>query len=196
MERSMLARCVTCLLTANVSFFTSLRLCPLLLPDKNRIIMDVPKDSLVNTYDKLSSRFSQRDLGIDNSVQSLNGIQVHLVPGCVCSQWEWQDLKLSKGVSFLFVTVHSCLFLRLFCLYAWFAKSKVALTFKSHLIHLKQNWWATRVKAPSTQIYSQRKARHQMKKMVWKKWRGSTWVCSWRRKKRTYYQDKLETFFW
>lgn len=83
MERSMLARCVTCLLTANASFFTSLRLCPLLLPDKNRIIMDVSKDSLVNTYDKLSSRFSQWDLSVDNSVQSLNGIQVHLVPGCL-----------------------------------------------------------------------------------------------------------------
>lgn len=63
MEWSMLARHVTWLLTANVSFLTLLCLCPPLLPDKNRIIMDVPKDSLVNMYDKLSSRSSRQDFG-------------------------------------------------------------------------------------------------------------------------------------
>lgn len=63
MEWSMLARHVNWLLTANVSFLTLLCLCPPLLPDKTRIIMDVPKDSLVNIYNKLSSRYSQQDFG-------------------------------------------------------------------------------------------------------------------------------------
>lgn len=48
--------------------------------------MDVPKDSSVNMYNKLSSRFSQWDLGVENSMLSLNGVQVHLLHGCVQSR--------------------------------------------------------------------------------------------------------------
>lgn len=44
--------------------------------------MDVPKDSLVNMYNKLSSRFSWQK----NSVQYLYGIQVPLLCDCVQSQ--------------------------------------------------------------------------------------------------------------
>lgn len=69
-----------------------------------------PKDSLVNMEDKLSSTFSQLDLSVENSAQSLSGAQVPLLRGCIWSQWEWQDLTLDKGFSSLFVTVHSCLF--------------------------------------------------------------------------------------
>lgn len=75
-----------------------------------------PKDSLVNMEDKLSSAFSQWDLGMENSAQSLSGAQVLLLHGCVWSQWEWQDLTLDKGFSSLFVTVHSCLFAKAFLL--------------------------------------------------------------------------------
>lgn len=80
-----------------------------------------------------------------------------------------QDLRLNKEVSFLFVTVRCCLFKKLFCLCAWPTKDEVALAFKKHL---KQSWWATQIKVPSTQSYDQRKARHQMEKVVGRSQRG------------------------
>lgn len=44
--------------------------------------MNVPKDSLVNMYDKLSSRFSLQE----NSVQHPYGLRVRLLRECIQSQ--------------------------------------------------------------------------------------------------------------
>lgn len=94
-----------------------------------------PKDSLVNMEDKLSSTYSQWDLSVKNSAQSLSGAQVPLLHGCVWSQWEWQDLHWIKGFLLYLSQLTLPFLLRLFCSCAW----PDDLTFKSHLSHLKQN---------------------------------------------------------
>lgn len=162
MEQSMLARCVTCVLTAHVSSFTSLRLCPPLHQIKTESLWMSPKDSLVNMEDKLSSTFSRWDLGAENSAHSLS-------PGTSAPWLCLQPVGMAgpyTGFFFQAFLPHLSQFtlaflLRLFCSCAWWED----LTFKSHSSHLKQNQWASQVKAPSTQT-------EEKQKIKWRRWVG------------------------